>query len=177
MIILGSGVLIFKNRTPEEKKEPIQIHLRSKDGDFRLSDQAFSITLVYFGFLSCPDICPSTLNSLSAILKDLNEEKLSKIRVLFIDVDPERDDISRLHDYVTYFHPSILALTGTEKELLEIAGKFYATFQKVPLDSEMGYTMDHSTGIYILDGENIWRETIPHGVSKEIFMSYLNKYF
>ncbi len=105
--------------------------------------------LVFFGFIYCPDICPTTLFEISEMLRRLGPDA-DKTAVLFITVDPERDTPAKLKDYISSFHPRIFGLTGTAAEIEAVEKAYRVYAKKVPLESG-GYTMDHSAVVYLMD--------------------------
>jgi len=110
--------------------------------------------LVTFGFTSCPDVCPTTLLGFRNILEALGDQA-ERLQPLFITVDPERDTAALLQEYTAAFHPAIVGLRGTPELLQRAAESFRVRYEKVrepgaPADI---YTMDHSTGMYLLDGD------------------------
>ena len=107
------------------------------------------VTVLLFGFTHCPDICPTALVNLSAVL-DLLGEKSSLVQVAFVTVDPERDTAEVLQDYMSSFGPNFVGLTGEPDAIRQVAKAFKVFFQKVPLPGG-DYTMDHSIAIYALD--------------------------
>jgi protein SCO1/2 len=107
------------------------------------------VTVLLFGFTHCPDICPTALLNLSAILDQLGE-KSSLVQVAFVTVDPERDTAEVLQDYMSSFGPNFVGLTGETDAIRRVAKAFKVFFQKVPLPGD-DYTMDHSVAIYALD--------------------------
>jgi protein SCO1/2 len=110
--------------------------------------------LIAFGFISCPDVCPTTLLGYRNIIEALGD-KAARLQPLFITVDPERDSASVLREYTAAFHPAILGLRGSPELLRRAAESFRVRYEKVrePGAAADVYTMDHSTGIYLLDGD------------------------
>lgn len=127
-----------------------------------LADFKGKVVTVFFGFTHCPDVCPTTLVEMASVMKELGPEA-QRLQVLFVTVDPERDTAEVLGRYVPAFHPSFLGLTGSAEEVARTAKEFKIFFQKQPLLSG-GYTMDHSAGTYILDGEGRLRLFAQYGV-------------
>jgi protein SCO1/2 len=107
--------------------------------------------LMFFGFTHCPDICPTTLMELTDLMAELGPDA-NRIRPLFVTVDPERDTQEILSDYMTAFDERIVALRGTPKETEAVAKAFAAYYRKVPLEGG-NYTMDHTAGVFMMDGE------------------------
>ena len=105
--------------------------------------------LLFFGFTHCPDICPTTLERLARVRggsKTLEDD----LRLEFVTVDPERDTPQAMHQYATYFDPSIRSLTGEAEAIRRFAEGAGLAFLKVPLD-EGGYTMDHSAALVLVN--------------------------
>jgi protein SCO1 len=106
-------------------------------------------TVLLFGFTHCPDICPTALLNLSAVLDQLGENS-SLVQIAFVTVDPERDTPEVLEDYMSSFGPNFVGLTGEPDAIRRVAKAFKVFFEKVPLPGG-DYTMDHSVAIYVLD--------------------------
>lgn len=130
-------------------------------GDFTLSDLVGkpvtnddfkgSYRLVYFGFTTCPAICPTGLNSMGAALADLGQDA-QKIVPMFITFDPERDTPERLREYMSNFDPRFVALTGTNEQIKAAAAVYKVYYAKVEnAKSPKDYMMDHSSYVYLMD--------------------------
>jgi len=139
------------------------LELTDHNGQRRtLADFKGKAVAVFFGFTHCPDVCPTTLVEMASVMKELGPAS-DRLQVLFVTVDPERDTAEVLGRYVPAFHPSFLGLTGTAEEIARTAKEFKIFFQKQKLPSG-GYTMDHSAGTYILDGDGRLRLFAQYGV-------------
>jgi len=114
-----------------------------------LDDFKGKVVAVFFGYVSCPDVCPTTMGELALVMKELGADA-ARVQALFITVDPERDTPELLSKYVPGFHPSFLGLYGDAEATRRTAKDFKIFFQKQPM-SGGGYTMDHSAGTYIYD--------------------------
>jgi len=122
-----------------------------------VSDQTYKgkLLLIYFGFTFCPDVCPTELQKMSIALDQLSDKERAQIAPLFITVDPERDTVEQMAQYVGNFHPDIIGLTGSADQVKAAASAYRIYMQKVVDDSSSAdYTMDHSNLIYLMDGEN-----------------------
>ena len=130
----------------------------------RVTDQDFSgrTMLVFFGFTFCPDVCPSALQVVSAALDKLGP-KADRFVPIFISVDPERDTPAQLASYVQSFHPRLVGLTGTPAEI-DAAVKAYRVYVKKVPDpkSTAGYTMDHTSLIYVMGPDGAYRTHFAH---------------
>lgn len=123
--------------------------LTSQNGE-RVSSGDFpgKALVVFFGYTSCPDVCPLTLSHLSRAF-GLMDENGERIQVLFISVDPERDTPARIGTYLANFHPSFVGLTGTEDEIRSVASAFGVYFSRV--GEGEGYTVDHTARSFVID--------------------------
>jgi cytochrome oxidase Cu insertion factor (SCO1/SenC/PrrC family) len=112
--------------------------------------------LVFFGFTTCPDVCPTTLIEVSAVLEELGDDA-EQITPLFISVDPERDTPEVMAEYVANFDPRIVGLTGSPEQIKQAARAFRAYYAKVDQEGASdGYTMDHSAFLYLMDPEGAY---------------------
>ncbi len=127
--------------------------LTSQTGE-RISSETFRgrYMLIYFGYSFCPDVCPIELAKLSAAITQLEAEgyDVSSLQPLFISVDPERDTVEALADYMVDFHPSFIALTGTPAEIADVAATYRVYYQKREQDGIDGYLMDHQSVIFVM---------------------------
>lgn len=114
----------------------------------RLSDYRGKVTIIYFGFTHCADVCPATFVQLALALKGLGA-LAERVQVLFITLDPERDTPAVLKSYVAFFDPRFIGLTGSNAEINAAASSFSVHYAKVPQGNE--YSIDHSSGIYVCD--------------------------
>jgi len=173
LILVALSVIHCKQfyRNQETK---IEFSLDTIDSRFVLN-KSDKIRLVYFGFLSCPDACPTTFQIIAQSMKTLREEERSKVEILFIDIDSKRDTLPQIKKYVDHFYPGIIPLSGTQDELQKVAKQFNAFFMEVPIESEMKYTMDHSTRVYVIDRDNYLIDSIPHNIPIEVFTQYIRK--
>jgi cytochrome oxidase Cu insertion factor (SCO1/SenC/PrrC family) len=122
------------------------------------TDKDFSgkLTLIYFGFTYCPDVCPTDLQNIGLAL-DILGEAAGRVQPLFITVDPERDTPEHLKDYVPMFHPRLIGLTGEAAAIRSAADAYKVYYAKVPNERGDDYTVDHTAFIYLMgvDGKYI----------------------
>ncbi len=150
--------------------------LQSVQGPVSLSDFRGKVVLIYFGYTSCPDICPTSLGALSAALKQLSPQEMERIQPIFISVDPERDTPQKMVEYVHYFHPKMIGLTGSLEQLKEIAGRYGAYFRKAEVEgSTLGYAVDHSSVIYIVNEQGVLVDMIHHSGSPKVILEHIRK--
>lgn len=143
---LKSGLLLDQPRPLSSWGEPL---LDDAKQAFTLDDFKGQYHLLFFGFASCPDVCPTTLVMASQMYRQLPPPAQNNLQVTLISVDPERDTPEMLQQYVRNFHPEFRAVTGPEAALRELADQAGIAYIKVPLDN--GYTIDHSAALVLLD--------------------------
>lgn len=115
-----------------------------------LADFRGKVIVVSFGYTSCPDICPTTLSRLAAVMQALGPDA-ARVQVLFVSLDPERDSAERLAQFVPWFHPDFLALRGDAEETGKVLAEFRVFSARKDVAGEMGYVLDHSSGAYVYD--------------------------
>lgn len=118
--------------------------------DFRFEDFKGKISLVYFGFTYCPDVCPTTLVQIKEAISLLSPEEAQQVQFYFVTVDPARDTPERLRDYLSRFDPAFKALIAKPSQLAQITTSFHVFYNKVP-GSAGFYMMEHSAYIFVLD--------------------------
>jgi protein SCO1/2 len=142
----------------------------------RVTDQDFrgKFVLMFFGFTNCPDVCPTALQVMAAALDKLgpNAERITPV---LVSVDPEHDTPSVLAAYVASFHPRLVGLTGSQSEIDAIAKAYRVYVKKVPdPKSTAGYTMDHSSIIYVLGPDGSYRMHFTHATSPDVMAGRLS---
>lgn len=140
--------------------------LMSDKGPFSLSDLRGKVVPIYFGFTHCPDVCITSLSAIAAGMRELTDEERAQVQPVFISVDPERDDPAKAGEYARYFHPDMIGLSGSLEDVTRVAKAHLVIFEKVPLDdSNMGYTIDHSSIVYVVGKDGVIKKLIHHGES------------
>jgi cytochrome oxidase Cu insertion factor (SCO1/SenC/PrrC family) len=136
----------------------------------RVTDQDFRgrFMLVYFGYTSCPDMCPLGLQTISQALDELPPELQDKVVPLFMTVDPTRDTVEALRDYLKPFHPRLVGLTGSETEVADALRAYRVYARKAePAASDGSYLVDHSTFTYLMDDDGKYLSHFGHGTTSE----------
>jgi protein SCO1/2 len=136
-------------------------------GPLALTDLRGKLVLLQFGYTYCPDICPTALSIMAEALEKLTPAELAGVQVLFVSVDPERDNVARLIEYTTFFHPTIIGLSGPLAQLTEIAGRYGATFVRQDNVSAGGYVVDHTALTYLIDRDGRLVASLPHALPAE----------
>ncbi|GEM85202.1 SCO family protein [Meiothermus hypogaeus] len=148
--------------------EANQFTLTAHDGSSKsLTDFQGKVVLIFFGFVNCPDVCPTTLLELSKVYKALTPAEQAQVQVLLISVDPERDTLEKLRDYVTFFSPSFLGLTGSPEQIAEVAKKYGVFYQKSAIKSPTEYNVDHTATVFALDPKGQLRLVYGNGKAAE----------
>ncbi len=109
---------------------------------------------IYFGFTFCPAICPTELQKMTLAYNDLPQDLRDKLAFIFISVDPERDTVPVMKDYISLFHPDLIGLTGTVEQVNAIKNAYRVYAAKVQDETMSDYTVDHSSYIYLMSPNN-----------------------
>lgn len=134
---------------------------RVRDSDFR-----GKLMVVYFGFTYCPDICPAGLQVISAAMDDLGA-KADRVVPMFVTVDPERDTPEQMKSYVGSFNKRIIGLTGSAEDISKVAKAYRVYYRKVQDPALNDYTMDHTSFMYLMDGEGNYITHFTHAVAPD----------
>ncbi|MEZ5757780.1 MAG: SCO family protein [Emcibacteraceae bacterium] len=133
--------------------------------------------LVYFGYTYCPDVCPMDLQIMADALRYLTPEQLDQINPVFVTVDPERDTVETMAEYVTFFHEKLIGLTGTVEQINKIKKAYRVYAAKA--DDSPDYLVDHTAYTYLMDKDGIFLQHFNHGEDAEEMAakiaSYMNK--
>jgi protein SCO1/2 len=145
-------------------------------GDFRLdstngeplalSDLRGAPVLLNFGYTGCPDVCPTALARMRDALKMLQNDR-SRVQPVFVTLDPEVDTVDRIGPYVRFFDPSFIGLTGSATAIEDAARSYKVFYEKQLTESSMGYSISHSSHIYLLDSVGQVRATFGEGIPVE----------
>lgn len=131
--------------------------------DFKLSDLTGKWVLLAYGYTHCPDVCPLTLSILRDVKKALGAQA-DQLAVVFVTIDPERDTAEIMGKYVAHFDPTFKALTGTPEQIAAAAKVYNVKYEKAASTAAVGYAMNHTAFIYLIDPQFRWRVTFPFGV-------------
>ena len=140
--------------------------LRGSDGtELKLSRYRGKVVALGFGYTFCPDVCPTTLVDLAAARKKLGAAS-AHFQVVYVTVDPERDSVKQLRDYLAHFDPTFVGATGTPEQLAGVQ-KAYGILvsKKAYKDSQTAYLVHHSSFVYLIDPEGKLRALLPFGRS------------
>jgi protein SCO1 len=139
------------------------LSLQDPDGKTRtLADFKGKVTVVFFGYTQCPDVCPTTMAELAQVKKSLGKDG-ERVQGVFVTVDPARDTPELLKAYMASFDPGFVALRGSADETAATAKEFKVFYAKVPGKTEGSYTMDHTAGSYVFDASGKVRLFVRYG--------------
>lgn len=145
-----------------------EIDLARADGSvFKLSEERGSIVLLFFGYTSCPDVCPTTLAEMKLAVEALKPAEADQIKVVFVTVDPERDTPERAQEYVNHFSASFIGLSGEESELTKVWSDYGIFREKVDSESATGYLVNHTARILLIDRNGDLRISFPYDAPVE----------
>lgn len=139
-----------------------EVALPSTQGDFSLAQlEDDQLAVLFFGYTYCPDVCPMTMAVMRQALQRLDEGLAARVVPVMVTVDPERDTLDRLEEYVGYFGDSFIGARGSEEQLNEIAERYGLFWRKVEMaDSDLEYTVDHSSSLYLVDRQGRIRQRV-----------------
>lgn len=183
LLILAAGALIglgLRAGPPGSGGNPLSaavggpFHLVDQNGKpFSDADMKGKWQLVYFGYTHCPDACPTALNDMALALDKIGSRR-GDVGIVFITVDPARDTQAVLKDYVASFDAPIVALTGTDAEIAQAASAYHVYYAK-HAEKGGGYSMDHSSIIYVMDPQGRFTASFTHENSPEEIAGRLDK--
>ena len=146
-----------------------------------VTDETFRgrFTLLYFGYTFCPDLCPTNLLTMAEALEALGPEQAERVQPLFVTVDPERDGLPALKDYMAHFGPRFLALRGTPAQTRAVLKAWRIHRRKVPAEAgaDAGdYLVDHATLTFLMGPDGRFRTLFPHDTRTEKMTATLRRY-
>ena len=173
--IISISIFSLKNNETLNLSKNIKKFKLITHNNEKFDDKFFSNypSLIFFGFLNCPDVCPFTLPKISEIIQNLNEES-ELMRFYFVTVDPERDKIEDLKEYLNAFHPKIIGVTGSSIGIEKFLKYMYVYKKEIPLDDK-NYTIDHSSQIFLFKKNGSFFGTISTNEKNNTILSKINK--
>lgn len=153
------------------------IELPATTGTFSLSDLGDDqIAVVFFGFTWCPDVCPMALSVIRQARQALPEDQRQRVVPVLISVDPERDSVERLKEYLAFFGDEFIGATGSKAQLEEVGKRYNVKWRRQESqDSALGYTMDHSASLYLVDAEGQVMQRVLHSPTPGPLQAALDK--
>ena len=139
-----------------------------------LNDFRGKAVMLFFGFLNCPEVCPTTLLTMKKVRQKLGKSA-DRFQVIFITLDPERDEPVMMGQYVSHFHKSFLGLTGNKEQIGKVAKLYHVGFKKVPIKET--YTIAHTDVLYLLDQQGRTRGLYQRNDTIEQIVKDINSLF
>jgi len=152
------------NKMPDTKYPQFKaaFTLHNAEGTVSFSDLAGKVSVVFFGYTHCPDVCPATLINFGKALKMMDEDEQKLVRAVFVSLDHDRDTPEMVSKYTKYFHPDIIGLTGNDEEITAAAKAFMVPKEKNKPNAKGNYTMNHGTYLYIMRPDGKLGELASH---------------
>lgn len=168
LLLGGCGAPSFRGTVLDPPVPVPDFQLVDEHGQpFRLSDQRGRVVLFFFGYSSCPDVCPTTLATWRRVHEALGEDA-ERVRFVFVTVDPERDTPERLGMHVDAFQPDFVGLTGSQAELEAVYQVFDVFHEKdTSSQSALGYLVSHNATTFVVDPQGQWRLRESYGTLVE----------
>ena len=142
--------------------------LTDHNGQVRtLADFKGKVVAVFFGYIHCPDVCPTTLADFAAALQQLGPQA-DQVQVIFVTLDPQRDTPDLLKQFVPAFNPGFLGMVTDAETLRQLAKEYKVVYQKTSVKAADDYLIDHSAGTYIYDQQGNLRLLMPYGSSPDV---------
>jgi len=157
LMVVGVTALIVS--LTDSGNSPMQVEkiggdftLQSSRGPISLSEFRGQAILLFFGYTHCPDVCPTTMSSVAEAMALLSSSEQSRVQPLFITVDPERDSVEHLGEYLSFFHPKIIGLSGNIAEIKKVAASYSVEFFKdKATEIEDAYLISHTSYLFLIN--------------------------
>lgn len=147
----GQAPASFRNTDISGARFGRQLAMTDHHGQPRqLADFQGKAVILFFGYTTCPDVCPTSLAKFAGVLQALGP-RAAQVQVLFVTLDPERDTAERLKAFVPWFHPSFLGLYADRTTTDAVASEFRVYSRRQEIGSGAGYVLDHTAGAYVFD--------------------------
>ncbi len=165
---------LSRKNAPQKMSEIIdKVHLIDHNGEpFRRTTLKNKPSLLFFGFTNCPEICPTTLADLSEITKKVSSSD-DAINIIFVTLDPKRDNKEHLKDYVQYFDSNIIGVTGDKIEIKKFAENWGVFYESINT-SNNSYTINHTATVFMIDALGNFRGTISWGENQTSVIQKIN---
>ena len=184
--VLVSAAVLFNIMSMQPREDTVATSdviggdfvLRNIDGRVSLKDFRGSVVVLYFGFLSCPEVCPTSMSILTRSLEKLSPAEKNKTKAILISIDPQRDNFQELLEFTNYYHPNILGVTGTEQEVEKVAQQYGAFFEITASETvDSAYAYRHSSRYYIIDQQGNLIQAMRHSTTPNELAARIKKLF
>jgi len=172
LLLAGIASAILLRPSPAGQAQGARLggdfNLMSAEGPVTLANFRGYPSILYFGYTSCPDVCPTSLAIMAQGFRSLSPDEQSRVRGIFVSVDPKRDTPESLAAYSAFFHPSLVGLTGSEAQIDTITRRYGAYYHiSEQTDSALGYTVDHSSRLYLIDSDGELLEVLSDSINPD----------
>ncbi|MDZ7853827.1 MAG: SCO family protein [Halomonas sp.] len=167
LVVMAVGLGFYQQQLSNQANGEPQggpIELPSTEGEFSLSQlEDDQLAVVFFGYTWCPDVCPMSLAVVRQVMGRLDPEQRRRVVPLMVSVDPERDTLARLEEYLGFFGEEFIGATGSQEALEELTQRYGVVWRRVETpDSAMAYTIDHSASLFLVDRNGEIRRRVLH---------------
>jgi len=184
--LVAAALFAIWQQHHSSQKNPAKLELPPKPmgGDFTLTsvkgpvslhDFKGKLILLYFGYTYCPDICPTNLGNLSLAYNRLPEFLQKKVQIIFVSVDPKRDNLKHLQQYSDYYQANILGLTGTRAQIDQMVKQYGAVYTIHRESNNPNYSVDHSAFTYVINPEGHLVTQMPHGTTPDQYIQIIQQ--
>lgn len=171
IVVSGIGLSQYAFAPPNDDPVGGPVEMPSTQGDFSLTQlDDDQLAILSFGYTYCPDICPMTQSVKRQALAQLSDAQRERVVPVMITVDPERDTIERMTEYMGFFGEEFIGAVGSQEQLEDVASRYGVIWRKVETpDSAMSYTIDHSASLFLVNREGdilqrVLYSPTPHGL-------------
>ncbi len=150
--------------------------LNSNDGEVSLSDFSDKVVVMYFGFLTCPEVCPNSMGVIRSALNRLEPAQLQQTQALLVSVDPARDTPEKLAEYTQFFHQGLVGLTGTKEQIDAVTRQYGAYYNFTEIESVTAdYGVEHSSRYYIIGKDGKLVAAMRHSTTPNELMTQIGE--
>ena len=161
--LIAIGLFYIPGTTLAGSKPGGDFILTDQDNrNFQLKQLRGSVVLMFFGYTSCPDVCPMELGKISQVLTNF-EKRTDQVKGIFISVDPDRDNFQKLKEYTSFFSPRLQGLTGNREQIDQVVKQYRANY-RIFENEKNQIVVDHSSNLYVIDKEGELHTIIPFGM-------------
>lgn len=170
VVVVGLFIITSDNDIGEKPKSFSELGgdftLTSKSGDVSLSDYTNKVVVMYFGFLTCPEVCPNSMTVIQTALNKLNESELEHTQAMLVSVDPNRDTPDKLAEYTQFYHTQLIGLTGTRQQIDNVTRQYGAYYDFTEIENVTAdYGVEHSSRYYVIDRDGTLVAAMRHSTT------------
>jgi protein SCO1/2 len=176
--LTAGGLYYFATHYGIHKPQGGDFTLHSVGKDVSLHDFKGKGVILYFGYTSCPDVCPVSMSKLAKVIKKLSPEEQSKLQVVFVSVDTRGDTPEKAQSYASFFMPGAVGLTGSKAEVDAVVQKYGTAYSIEDMPkSALGYSVEHPTSFFLVNRKGKFEKSIPTETPTDEMVQYLRDLF